>query len=46
VDGQAAADGDVAEGGGQVRLADPDGYPRFQLVNVSFSQVRSLLRLM
>jgi hypothetical protein len=25
VDGQAAADGDVAQGGGQVGLADPDG---------------------
>ena len=29
VDGEAAADGDVAEGGGQVRLADPDG-PRMR----------------
>ena len=27
VDGQAAADGDVAEGGGQVRFADPDREP-------------------
>src|SRR6266700_2450155 len=29
VHGEAAADGDVAQRGGQVGLADPDGYPRF-----------------
>ncbi len=29
VDGAAAADGDVAERGGQVRLSDPDG-PEYQ----------------
>jgi hypothetical protein len=46
VHGEAAADGDVAQGGGQVRLAGAGRYPRFTRVNGSFSQVRSLLRLM
>ena len=44
--GAAAADGDVAQGGGQVRLPDADGYPRFRLVIAAFLQVISLLRLM
>jgi hypothetical protein len=42
----AAADGDVAQGGGQVRLADAARYPRFRLVIAAFLQVISLLRLM
>jgi hypothetical protein len=46
VDGAAAADGDVAQGGGQVGLADADGYPRFRLVIAAFLQVMLLLRLM
>ena len=35
--------GDIAQ---QVRLADPDGYPRFRLVTAAFLQVISMLRLM
>jgi hypothetical protein len=46
VHGEAAADGDVAQGGGQVGLADADGYPRFRLEIAAFLQVMSLLRLM
>ncbi len=44
--GAAAADGDVAQGGGQVRFPDAGSYPRFRLVIAAFLQVISLLRLM
>jgi len=41
----AAAAGLVAQRGGQVALAHPDGYPRFWLMFAMFLQVVSLLRL-
>jgi hypothetical protein len=46
VHGEAAADGDVPQRGGQVGLADADRYPRFRLVIAAFLQVISMLRLM